>query len=96
MHFCHTALVAPIDSGTILPNLIFGVLIIAAGFAIIGHRHSLFRGAARDTKLFSRGASKAVGRWSSPFWIGAVGVSAIATGVFMIIGAVIGIVQTSV
>ncbi|MBW9119061.1 hypothetical protein JNB63_03050 [Microbacterium trichothecenolyticum] len=84
-----------VDPGTILPNVIFGVLALVAGLAMVRHRDALFRGTIRNGKIVSRSASKIVAQRSSARWVGVVGTFAVAMGLIMISGAVIGIVQAS-
>ncbi|WP_431780022.1 hypothetical protein [Microbacterium aurantiacum] len=82
-----------IDPGTILPNLIFGVLAIAVGIPIMINRQSLFRATIRNLEAVNRGSSRAMSKLSSPFWVGAAGVAFIAIGLIMIASAVVGMVQ---
>lgn len=82
-----------IDPETILPNLIFGVLVVSAGIPIVIYRRVLFESTVRNVQGLSRGSSRAVARLSSPFWVGAVGVAAIVIALFMIAGALVGVFQ---
>ncbi|MDT0143674.1 hypothetical protein [Microbacterium sp. PRC9] len=84
-----------IDPGTILPNLIIGVLAVVAGIPIVINRRTLFRSTVRNLRAMNRGSSGAIARLSSPFWVGAVGIAFIAIGALMIAGAVVGIAQLS-
>ncbi|WP_344050617.1 hypothetical protein [Microbacterium lacus] len=83
----------PIDQGTILPNLLFGVLAVGIGIVVVLRRRSLFRSTVRDLKVVSRVASRAVGRSSSPLWVGAAGAVFIGVGLLMIGAALAGLVQ---
>lgn len=76
-----------------MPNLIVGVLAVAGGISIVTNRQALFRSTVRNLQAVNRGASKAVAKLSSPFWVGAAGVAFIVIGLLMLTGAVVGIVQ---
>lgn len=85
--------VPPVDQGTIVPNLLFGVVAVVTGIAMVLSRRALFRSTVRNLEAVNRASSRAVGKSSSPFWVGAAGVAFIGVGLFMIGGAVVGIVQ---
>jgi hypothetical protein len=85
--------VPAIDPGTILPHLIFGALAVAAGILIVINRRPPFDSTVRNLQAVNRGSSKAVARLSSPFWVGAVGVTFMLIGLLMVAGAAVGIVQ---
>ncbi|MBW9119323.1 hypothetical protein JNB63_04390 [Microbacterium trichothecenolyticum] len=82
-----------IDPGTILPNLILGVLAVAVGIPIVIYRRGLFRATVRNLEAVNRRSSKAVSRPSSPFWVGTAGVAFVVLGMIMVAGAVLGAVQ---
>lgn len=83
-----------VEPGTIVPNLIFGILVVAAGIAIIVNRKALNERIFKEQeRMFGRRAARASGGRQTPTMMGAVGCFAVLVGALVLTGGVIGIVQ---
>ena len=86
---------AAIDPSTIVPNLVIGPFVVLGGVLILVYRRGLHAFTARSLKALYGGTGAWTSQRSSPFWVGAVGIGAIAIGVVQIGGAITGLIQLS-
>ncbi|WP_375385446.1 hypothetical protein [uncultured Microbacterium sp.] len=86
-----------VDSSTIIPNGVVGVIVIVVGILIVIYRRPLTTLTMRSQKaMLPRGISRMMQRAPYPvFAVGAVGVLAIAMGAFAIANAVTAFNQIS-
>lgn len=74
-----------VDAAPALPNLIVGPLLIAIGIAVVRYRVEIHRNVIQQQRwLVGDTLARRLERLQRPFWIGAVGVSMIAMGVYAI------------
>jgi multisubunit Na+/H+ antiporter MnhG subunit len=82
-----------IDPATIVPNLLFGSLVMFIGLVAVWLRRSFFELTERRTKEMYPGAGELMSRHSSPFWVAAAGVFMVLLGLVMVCAGIIGLVQ---
>lgn len=69
----------------VLPNLIFGVMVLLIGAIAIWRRKMISESTVRGEKRwFGRHIGELLERLQSPFWVGVAGASGVAMGVVMI------------
>lgn len=85
-----------VDSSTILPNLIVGVILVVTGILITRYRRRMNEWVYEEQKkiLGQRMADISAGR-QTPFMMGVVGVFISLVGVWALVGATIGSVSWS-
>ncbi|MGH3691690.1 MAG: hypothetical protein ACRDWD_09155 [Acidimicrobiia bacterium] len=83
-----------IQAGTILPNVIVGVITVALGILIIRYRRPLNEAVFKTQRsMFGEWIAQASAGRQKPFMMGVVGAFAVLIGLFMLTGATIGIAQ---
>lgn len=74
-----------VDAAPALPNLIIGPLLIAIGIAVVRYRVQIHRNVIEQQRwLVGDTLARGFARLQSPFWIGAVGVTAMLMGIWAI------------
>lgn len=83
-----------IEAGTIVPNLIFGIILVGAGLFVTRNRRRVNAWVYKEQQrhVGQKVADISAGK-QTPFMMGVVGVFISFVGVAMLVGAVIGIVQ---
>ncbi len=80
---------AGVDAAPALPNLIFGVLALLGGIAMVVFRARLYGLTVRgQNRAFGKRAGAAVARRQSPLWVGVVGVFSALMGAAMVCYAI--------
>ncbi|WP_374168959.1 hypothetical protein ABRP18_000645 [Microbacterium sp. WHRI 7836] len=83
-----------IQAGTILPNLIFGLLAVVLGILIICYRRPLNEAVFKTQRsMFGERIAQASAGRQKPFMMGVVGAWTVLIGLLMLTGATIGVVQ---
>lgn len=83
-----------IQAGTILPNLIVGVITVALGILIIRYRRPLNEAVFKTQRsMFGARVAQASAGRQKPFMMGVVGAFGVLLGLLMLTGATIGMVQ---
>ncbi|CAN7156718.1 hypothetical protein LJR042_000134 [Microbacterium maritypicum] len=83
-----------VHAGTILPNLIFGLMAVVLGMLTIRYRRRLNDAVYKNQKaMFGQRAAQASAGRQTPFTMGVVGAGIILVGLVMLAFAMTGIVQ---